>query len=106
MLRMINQKIWQGEAAGEQIGVLCTTETEAFYQGGVCKCVGSRSDGKAIARNLYRCLREFDECRAARIYSEAFEAPGIGPAIMNRLLKAAGHRVICCTNEGEQEERR
>ncbi|MDE6128481.1 MAG: threonylcarbamoyl-AMP synthase, partial [Lachnospiraceae bacterium] len=28
------------------------------------------------------------------IYSEAFEDDGIGEAVMNRLLKAAGHQVI------------
>ena len=29
-----------------------------------------------------------------QIYSESFETPRIGQAIMNRLLKAAGHQVI------------
>ena len=28
------------------------------------------------------------------IYSEAFDTPRLGDAIMNRLLKAAGHEVI------------
>jgi L-threonylcarbamoyladenylate synthase len=28
------------------------------------------------------------------IYSESFSTPRIGSAIMNRLLKAAGHQVI------------
>jgi L-threonylcarbamoyladenylate synthase len=28
------------------------------------------------------------------IYSEAFETPQMGQAIMNRLIKAAGHQVI------------
>ena len=28
------------------------------------------------------------------IYSESFETPNLGQAIMNRLLKAAGHRMI------------
>jgi hypothetical protein len=28
------------------------------------------------------------------IFSEAFETPHFGQAIMNRLLKAAGHQVV------------
>ena len=39
-------------------------------------------------------LREFDSCQVSAIYSEAFYTPRIGQAIMNRLLKSAGHKVI------------
>jgi L-threonylcarbamoyladenylate synthase len=56
--------------------------------------VGSREDEPAIARELYRILREFDDEAVEVIYSEAFDESGIGQAIMNRLLKAAGHKVV------------
>ena len=36
----------------------------------------------------------FDEKEVDIIYSESFATPRIGQAIMNRLLKAAGHQVI------------
>ncbi len=48
----------------------------------------------AIARHLYKILREFDDWNVDAIYSESFATPRIGQAIMNRLLKAAGHQVI------------
>ena len=48
----------------------------------------------SIAQHLYGILRECDELMADVIYSEAFQTPRIGPAVMNRLLKAAGHKVI------------
>ena len=35
-----------------------------------------------------------DERNVDVIYSESFESDGLGMAIMNRLLKAAGHNVI------------
>ena len=41
-----------------------------------------------------RVLREFDEDGVDAIYSESFQAPGLGEAIMNRLLKAAGHQRV------------
>ena len=58
------------------------------------KCIGSRRDELSIASHLFAILREFDEDQVDRIYSESFDTPGIGQAVMNRLLKAAGHRKI------------
>ena len=45
-------------------------------------------------RDRFEVLRDFDETDVDCIYSESFEEASIGPAIMNRLLKAAGHKVI------------
>ena len=53
-------------------------------------------DEDAISQHLYRILRECDELHVDAIYSESFQTPRIGQAIMNRLLKAAGHTVIHC----------
>jgi len=39
-------------------------------------------------------LREFDDEETDVIYSESFEGKGVGQATMNRLLKAAGHKII------------
>ena len=44
--------------------------------------------------HLYQILREFDDDCVEYIYSEAFDTPRMGQAIMNRLLKAAGHKMI------------
>lgn len=79
---------------GEKTGVIGTSELLDGYRADVIKCVGSREDEESIARHLFTVLREFDEEGVTRIYSESFEAEGLGQAIMNRLLKAAGHRVI------------
>ena len=56
--------------------------------------MGSREDEEAIAHSLYRILREFDDEEVEVIYSESFSSKGMGQAILNRLLKAAGHHVI------------
>lgn len=78
-------------------GVICTVETKTCYPGKVVKCIGSRKDERSIASHLFQVLREFDEEEVDRIYSESFHTPGLGQAIMNRLLKAAGHRKIYVT---------
>ena len=75
-------------------GIIATEETKDRYVGGIIKVIGSRADELSISRHLFAVLREFDEQRVSRIFSEAFDTPVMGQAIMNRLLKAAGHQVL------------
>lgn len=90
----INRRTDEDIRAGERTGVIGTEESLAHYRADVVKSVGSRMDEETIARGLYAILREFDEEGVTKIYSEAFSAEGFGQAIMNRLLKAAGHHII------------
>lgn len=90
----INELIHEEILRGGQPGIIATDESRAAYRGGLIKSIGTRSDGLSISRNLYRILREFDELEVTKIYSEAFETPMMGEAIMNRLMKAAGHQII------------
>ncbi len=82
------------EAAGLRTGVLATEETADRYPTGHVIPVGARSDEESIARQLFGALREMDAAGVDHIYSESFDTPRMGQAIMNRLLKAAGHQVI------------
>ncbi len=81
-------------AAGRSAGIIATDESAAAYPEGIVRSVGSRSDEITIAMHLYATLREFDEMDVSVIYSEALDTPQIGQAIMNRLIKAAGHQII------------
>lgn len=82
--------------AAEQIsaGVICSDESKMCYQADLCISLGSRTDGKAVAHNLFSALRRFDESDVKVIYSEWFDVPQTGEAVLNRMLKAAGHQVI------------
>ena len=82
------------EKQGEKVAVIGTEETKTLYCAGIVKSVGSRNREETIAHTLYRVLREFDDMDVTYIFSESFDATGVGQAIMNRLLKAAGHKVI------------
>ena len=90
----INELVSSKRADGIKSAVIATEETKERYDADVVLCVGRRSDEDAIAQHLYRILRECDELDVGEIYSESFQTPRIGQAIMNRLLKAAGHTVI------------
>lgn len=90
----INEQTTQAAAGGKKVGVIGTDATIGQYHAQVCKSAGNREQDSTIAKELYRILREFDDEKVEVIYSESFSTQGLGQAIMNRLLKAAGHKVI------------
>ena len=57
-------------------------------------CPGSRTDPAGMAARLYDALRRFDRLGVDVILAEGYPATGVGLALMNRLQKAAGGRVI------------
>lgn len=85
---------------GKRVGIICTDESVSLLDRGVLvdrisiKSVGSRTDEESIAHRLYTILREFDDESVDVIFSESFNDNDLGQAIMNRLLKAAGHQVV------------
>ncbi|NLY48770.1 MAG: threonylcarbamoyl-AMP synthase [Clostridiales bacterium] len=90
----INKKAEEFIRAGKRVGVIATEETKDLYKYGEVKSVGKREDEDSIAAGLYAVLRDFDEMHAEYIFSESFFGGNLGQAIMNRLLKAAGYRVV------------
>lgn len=98
VINYINAQAALHEADGAAVGVIGTQENISLYCASSVKNAGSRSVPELVARQLYTFLREFDDENVAYIYSEsfdgAFEDEGFGQAVMNRLLKAAGHKVV------------
>ena len=84
----------QHGAAHSEADASCCGDNADEFAADVVLSMGSRADEDSIARHLYHILRECDELGVDEIYSESFSTPRIGNAIMNRLLKAAGHQVL------------
>lgn len=93
VIAAINRKAEECIRAGKRVGIIATEETKGFYKYGDIKSIGRRDDDDSIAAGLYAVLRGFDDIHAEFIFSESFAVGGLGQAIMNRLLKAAGYRV-------------
>ena len=79
---------------GSRVGVLCTNETAEYYSADVVESLGSRDDLAAIAHNLFRRLREFNAKKVDVIVAEGLPLEGLGLAIVNRLRKAAGYKIV------------
>ena len=95
----INHLTDEAVAKGLKVGVIATDETKERYAYADVLSIGSREEEETIAHHLYEVLRDFDDDRVDVIYSEAFYTQKMGQAIMNRLLKAAGHKIINAQEE-------
>ena len=96
--KRIRELVHTGLLEGRKAGIICTQESLGQYREGNVRCIGSLADEETIAHNLYGILRDFDADGTELIYSEAYYTPQLGQAIMNRLIRAAGHSVIYTGN--------
>ncbi len=90
----LQQLINKEKHEGRKVGVLTTTENEGFYQADEVIFCGTRGNLATVASSLYDVLRSFDHREVDVIFSEMFPSTGVGEAIMNRLMKAAGNQII------------
>ena len=80
-------------ARGEITGLLAFDEHLPLYHAETMLSLGSLDSLETAAHRLYAALRRLDEDGVTFIMAEACPEDGLGAAIMNRLLKAAGHNV-------------
>lgn len=98
-LSFLNDLVIQGRRKGQRVGLLLTSETAQAYRGNYAKphyleVLGSRRKPEEIANHLFRALRNCDRNRLDLVYAEGVSEEGLGMAIMNRLTKAAGYRIL------------
>ncbi|MBT2726624.1 threonylcarbamoyl-AMP synthase [Bacillus sp. ISL-75] len=89
------QRLIEGKRMeGLRVGVLTTEEQADVYEADVVIACGKRAELTTVAAALYDTLRKFNLEKVDVIYSEIFPNEGVGNAIMNRLQKAAGNKLI------------
>lgn len=88
--RLIEEK----QKEGLRVGVLATEESVEYYPSEVTIACGKRSELESVAAALYDTLRKFNQEKVDIIFSEMFPNTGVGHAVMNRLQKAAGNKMI------------
>nr|6F87_A Chain A, Threonylcarbamoyl-AMP synthase [Pyrococcus abyssi GE5]6F87_B Chain B, Threonylcarbamoyl-AMP synthase [Pyrococcus abyssi GE5]6F87_C Chain C, Threonylcarbamoyl-AMP synthase [Pyrococcus abyssi GE5]6F87_D Chain D, Threonylcarbamoyl-AMP synthase [Pyrococcus abyssi GE5]6F8Y_A Chain A, Threonylcarbamoyl-AMP synthase [Pyrococcus abyssi GE5]6F8Y_B Chain B, Threonylcarbamoyl-AMP synthase [Pyrococcus abyssi GE5]6F8Y_C Chain C, Threonylcarbamoyl-AMP synthase [Pyrococcus abyssi GE5]6F8Y_D Cha len=86
--RKIEELIAKFKEEGKKVGVIGSGSYDAdevFYLGDTVE---------EIARNLFKALRHMDRTGVDVILAEGVEEKGLGLAVMNRLRKASGYRII------------
>lgn len=91
VINKINSLIEEQEANNLKCGVICKNKNIDKYKGQV---IGLGNNLEEVGSNLFNSLIEMDKKNIDVIYSEAFSNTGVGRAIMNRLMKSAGYKVI------------
>ena len=102
VIEKITELASEKTAAGYRVGIIGTDETIGAYhipensrgEAAAVMSIGTRMEEATISHNLYDILRRMDGAGVDYIYSESFAEGSRGQAVMNRLLKAAGHQRI------------
>lgn len=95
MAEGLRKEIVKAIAAGKKVGVIVSAEIAVQLPENVEKVIyGSRTNISEIATRLYTALRAFDHSNVDVIFAEGTAKAGLGLAVMNRLQKASGHRII------------
>lgn len=92
VLTYINQMVRKHQP--HEVGVIAPKEymesISAYYK----VDLGSLHDLNEVAKNIFIALRQMDALHIKSIYIPSLPTEDLGQAIMNRLTKAAGHRII------------
>lgn len=92
--KFLQRLVEEKRLEGLRVGVLTTEENAAVFEADVVLACGRRAELTTVAAALYDTLRRFNLEKVDVIYSEVFPNEGVGNAIMNRLQKAAGNKLI------------
>ncbi|MGI6610950.1 MAG: L-threonylcarbamoyladenylate synthase [Limnochordia bacterium] len=104
--------VWQGLCdllqmqGAKRYGLLVSREGEEWLRqcelppGAVILCLGSRNHPEEFAQHLFSALRTMDEKQVEAIFIEGISEEGLGLAVMNRLRRAAGGRIVAADRVG------
>lgn len=87
-------RLKQDKEQGLRTGVICCETKKARYEADRVVTFPEKDAPRALSKMLFFALREMDAFGIDAIYAEGVSEEGVGAAVMNRLVKAAGQTVI------------
>ncbi len=90
----VRDLIYEYEEEGRRVGVMCSAESRGVYQAPIVLEFGSRNDLATVASDLFSTLRAFDRHGVDVVVAEGVPVHGLGLAVMNRMIRAAGGQVV------------
>ncbi len=90
----LQTKVSEDMKEGIKSGIMVYAHMVEQFQSGYVVNIGRKEHPEEIAHCLFDSLRLMDEQGIQRIYALALDSGELTEAIMNRMLKAAGNRVI------------
>lgn len=84
----------QAQNTGRNPAILACAGREGAFSGRVVYTLGVEGNDESMGASLFEALRRVDADGRTDVFAEAIEPRGIGLAVMNRLLRAAGFQYI------------
>ncbi len=98
----ITAELKSAKAAGKRTAVLATDAEICYYNDAdAVFTLGAENDGRAHAGALFDALRRCDGTGAELIFAGEFPAEDIDDAVMNRMFRAAGGRIVPARDRGD-----
>lgn len=94
MQTIMQREIARRQQQGQRVGLLLADEDLPTFQESGAEIYLLGSTNEQVAARLYAGLRTLEEAGVQTILCRSFPAQGLGLAIRDRLLKAAGSKVI------------
>lgn len=91
VVEKVNEMSDNNAKEGLKCAVMCLDENKDKYK---CNTIVLGRSLEEVASNLFNALITADEQEYDIVYTEEFSNCGVGRAIMNRLLKSAGYKII------------
>lgn len=92
VVKKINSLLSEDFKNGLKSGVMCRESNLKLYNSKFVLSFGNSAD--TAGKVLFDNLRKFDDISINKVYSETFDESNVGMAVMNRLKKAAGYKII------------
>ncbi|WP_442955811.1 L-threonylcarbamoyladenylate synthase [Paenibacillus sp. y28] len=93
VLAKLQQLVNEAKQQGHRTAVLAFADEVPLLTADVVLGCGADGQLEPLAAQLYHALRFFDEAGATFIAARGCRRTGIGHALLNRMEKAAGHRI-------------
>ncbi|MDS1030351.1 L-threonylcarbamoyladenylate synthase [Bacillota bacterium LX-D] len=101
--KRMQKLVQEYQEQGRRVGILGTEELlfrcKDLTSPDHWEILGSEEDLAEVAARLFNALRNCDRYHLDIVFGQTFPEVGMGRAIMNRLKKSAGHRVIYANEE-------
>lgn len=91
VIKEVNELCHKNKDNGLKCAVMCLDKNKEKYK---CDTIILGENLDEVASNLFNALITADEQKYDIVYTEEFPNYGVGRAIMNRLLKSAGYKII------------
>jgi L-threonylcarbamoyladenylate synthase len=79
---------------GETPVIFCYSEDANLFEGRSVTNQGKNQNVNDVAKNLFKNLRDIDNAGYTKVYFQAVPTSGIGLAVMNRIIRAAGFDLL------------